>query len=360
MKPADCQRPAGWPRAHWMPPAPGAMPRQIPPAARRLLGAVLVALLVAAALNTYLVKYRDGRNGVSVTHPNLVFMKATDGREVLLIGTVPVDLDEESSKLVRDALNALRPEVVMLEGTPQAGVQAMISSGRWEMRGLRKPNDTDWMNLDPELPPVEIEEAPKKWRFLPFLSGPGGAPERSIVPVKVSFWAYHLTSAVGGNIAAAVTAAANQGVPLRFLGPKDNGMLQGYAQVTAFAAQAENELLEEERRKGQLSVDAMNSALQNAEKHIRKDGEKWLQDARGESNRLIEMIRDKISDESAGNALRMMQELASFLADGVDKTMQDYHRGAVVVSVDKLPYVQDKLEQAGFLYLSQSTSGRQS
>ena len=28
-----------------------------------------------------------------------------------------------------------------------------------------------------------------------------------------------------------VTAAANQGVPLRFLGPKDNGMLQGYAQA---------------------------------------------------------------------------------------------------------------------------------
>jgi hypothetical protein len=28
-----------------------------------------------------------------------------------------------------------------------------------------------------------------------------------------------------------VTAAANQGVPLRFLGPKDNGMLQGYPQA---------------------------------------------------------------------------------------------------------------------------------
>jgi hypothetical protein len=30
----------------------------------------------------------------------------------------------------------------------------------------------------------------------------------------------------------------------------------------------------------------------------------------GNGRRLIEMIRDKISDESAGNALRMMQEIA--------------------------------------------------
>eukprot|EP00913_Durusdinium_trenchii_P012136 g11398.t2 len=181
-----------------------AMPRQMPPAARKLLGAVLVALLGVAALNTYLLKFREGKRGTTVSHPNLVFMRARDGREVLLIGTVPVDLDEESSRLVRDALNALQPEVVMLEGTPLAGVQAMMSSGRWEMQGLQKPNDTDWMHMDPE--PVEIREAPKKRRFLPFLSGPPAVPERSKVPMKVSFWAYHLTSAVGGNIAAAARA----------------------------------------------------------------------------------------------------------------------------------------------------------
>lgn len=293
-----------------------------------------------------------------MTHPNLVFMKAVDGREVLLIGAIPVDLDEESSRLVRDALNALRPEVVMLEGTPQAVCNAMVNCGRWEVRGMRKPNKTDWENLDPAIPPIAIEEAPKKWLFFPIFSGPGGVPEKSIVPIKVAFWAYHLTSAVGGNIAAAVTAAANQGVPLRFLGPKDNGMLMGYAQVRNFAGQAQNELLEEERRKGQLSVDFMNTALRSAERHIREEEEKWLRDARGESSRAIEMIRDRVSDEFAGDALHMMQELAAFLAEGIDKTMQDYHRGAVVLTVDRLPYVQDKLEQAGFAYLSQSTSGQ--
>jgi len=178
------------------------------------------------------------------------------------------------------------------------------------------------------------------------------------VPVKVSVWAYHLTSAVGGNIAAAVAAAASQGVPLRFLGPKDSGMLQqGYMQVQLFAQQAANELLEEERRKGQLSADAMNTALQRAEKHIRKDQEKWLHDARGESERTIAAIRQQVSDEAAGNAMDMMRELAAYLAAGVDKTMQDFRCGAVILSVDKLSYVQDKLEEAGFQYLSQSTSG---
>jgi len=44
---------------------------------------------------------------------------------------------------------------------------------RYPSLSLAALPDTDWMNLDPELPPVEIEEAPKKWRFLPFLSGLG-------------------------------------------------------------------------------------------------------------------------------------------------------------------------------------------
>ncbi|CAJ1359116.1 unnamed protein product [Effrenium voratum] len=176
---------------------------------------------------------------------------------VLLIGTVPVDLEEESSHLVIDALRALRPEVVMLEGTPLAGVQAMVSSGRWEMRGMRKPNDTDWMHLNPDIQPVEVIREPPKKRHFPFFSGPAAVPERSLVPIKVSFWAYHLTSAVGGNIAAAVTTAASQGVPVRFLGPRDSGVLPGFLKVQQIAEQAAKELLEEERRKGQLSSRAL-------------------------------------------------------------------------------------------------------
>lgn len=331
------------------------MPRQISPAVKRLLGSILVALLVAAGINSYLVKYGDSRNA-SITHPNLVFMRARDGREVLLIGTVPVDLDQESAHLVGDALNALQPEVVMIEGTPLAGMQAMMVSGRWEMRGIRKPKDTDWMHLDPSIPPVEVTEAPKRRGLLSIFSGPAGVAQKSLVPIKVSFWAYHLTSAVGGNIAAAVKAALNQGVPLRFLGPKDNGMLQGFMQVSQFANQAAGELLEEERRKGQLSGEAMNSALQRAEMNIAQEQGKWLQNARGEANRLIEKIKDQVSEDEAGKAFGMMEEIAGFLADGVSKTMQDYHRGALIVYVDKLSYVQDKLEQAGYAYISQSAA----
>eukprot|EP00434_Breviolum_minutum_P022885 symbB.v1.2.020190.t1/scaffold1681.1/size106035/1 len=87
-------------------------------------------------------------------------------------------------------------------------------------------------------------------------------------------------------------------------------------QVSQFANQAAGELLEEERRKGQLSGEAMNSALQRAEMNIAQEQGKWLQNARGEANRLIEKIKDQVSEDEAGKAFGMMEEIAGFLADG--------------------------------------------
>ncbi|CAJ1441425.1 unnamed protein product [Effrenium voratum] len=55
----------------------------------------------------------------------------------------------------------------------------------------------------------------------------------------------------------AVTTAASQGVPVRFLGPRDSGVLPGFLKVQQIAEQAAKELLEEERRKGQLSSRAL-------------------------------------------------------------------------------------------------------
>mmetsp|Transcript_148955 Transcript_148955/g.211598 ORF Transcript_148955/g.211598 Transcript_148955/m.211598 type:complete len:332 (-) Transcript_148955:60-1055(-) len=324
------------------------MPRQIvPPAARRPLGGLLLALLAAVAAYTYIVKYRETASGSTVCHPNLARLRANDGREILLIGTLCVDLDEESARLVTNALNAQHPEVVMLEGSPPAVSQAMISTGHWEILGIRRPNDTEWMNLDPELHPVELQRPRQKRGFLQLFSG-SVAPERSLVPLKVNFWAYHLLSSVGGNLCATVAAASRLNVPLRFLGPPEGGM-QGYVQVSAIANQAAGELLEEERKKGQLSSEDMNVALQRAEKHVREVFDKWAHDGRAECNRLLETLK-----KEGPEIYSQQEERASRLAESVLRTMEDYRRGAVVLTtIEQYVTVQKELEQAGFVFVSQ-------
>mmetsp|Transcript_33418 Transcript_33418/g.76983 ORF Transcript_33418/g.76983 Transcript_33418/m.76983 type:complete len:332 (-) Transcript_33418:44-1039(-) len=326
------------------------MPRQMLPTGRRALGAVLLALLLAMATYTYVVKYRETKSGSEVCHPNLARLRAADGREVLLIGSLCVDLDEESSQLVTSAINAQGPDVVMLEGSPTAVSQAMLTTGHWEMLGLRRPNDTDWMHLDPSIRPVELSAPVKKRRFLQFFSGPP-APERSLVPIKVQYWAYHLLGSVGGNMAAAVAASSRLQVPLRFLGPPDGGQ-QGYAQVFMIAQQAAGELLEEERKKGQLSSDDMNVALQRAEKHVREVFEKWARDGRAECNRLMASLK-----QDASEIFNQQEDRARFIAEAVLKTMQDYKRGAVVLTtIEQYLSVQEQLEQAGFAYVSSCAS----
>jgi len=171
------------------------------------------------------------------------------------------------------------------------------------------------------------------------------------VPIKVQYWAYHLLGSVGGNMAAAVAASSRLQVPLRFLGPPDGGQ-QGYAQVFMIAQQAAGELLEEERKKGQLSSDDMNVALQRAEKHVREVFEKWARDGRAECNRLMASLK-----QDASEIFNQQEDRARFIAEAVLKTMQDYKRGAVVLTtIEQYLSVQEQLEQAGFAYVSSCAS----
>lgn len=288
-------------------------------------------------------------------HPNLARLRSAEGQDVLLIGTLPLDLDGESGQLVRSALAAHRPDVVMVEGTPTAGVNAMLMSGRWDMLGMKKPNETDWTDLGADAQPVELPQRKAKRGFLQLLAGTTPQViERSLVPVKVGFWAYHLRGSVGGDVAVAVSTAAAKGVPLRFLGPADGGF-QGHVQVTLLAEQAARELLEEEQKKGQMSSSAMNAALKRAELHMREDAGRWLRDARGESAKLMEHLRERTPEEVSSVVTAKLEERASGMAETISKTMEEFRRGAVVLAIDQLVNVESKLLQAGYSYVSQCT-----
>eukprot|EP00931_Biecheleriopsis_adriatica_P074454 TRINITY_DN48505_c0_g1_i1.p1 TRINITY_DN48505_c0_g1~~TRINITY_DN48505_c0_g1_i1.p1 ORF type:complete len:331 (-),score=71.30 TRINITY_DN48505_c0_g1_i1:91-1083(-) len=328
----------------------------MPQVPQRPLRALCIVAAAAAVAYTVAVRRRQPvQSGEAMCHPNLARLRGEDGQEVLLIGTLPLDLDGSSRQLVTDALAAQRPDVVMVEGTPGAGVNAMLMSGRWDFLGMRKPNNTDWMDLGPDVAPVELPRPVQKKRgFLQLISGTSPQPpQRSLVPVKVGYWAYHLRGSVGGDVAIAVTTAAAKGVPLRFLGPSDGGF-QGHVQVTLLAEQAARELLEEEHRKGQMSSSDMNAALKRAESHMRQDAGKWLRDARGETARLMQHLKEKMPEEVSSAVTAKLEERASRMAEIIKKTMEeDFRRGAVVLAVDQLVNVEGKLQQAGFSYVSQ-------
>ncbi|CAE8644763.1 unnamed protein product, partial [Polarella glacialis] len=270
-------------------------------ARRPVLRALVALAAVAAVCRTFQVRTKRSSGQVQsgrMCHPNLARLRRADGREVLLIGTLPLDLDGESRKLVNNALSAQHPDIVMVEGTPAAGVSAMLMAGGWDMLGLRKPRELDWLDLG-DAQPVELPRPPPKkrgWLGKLISGSPQQIIERSLVPVKVGHWAYHLRGSVGGDIAAAVATAAATGVPLRFLGPQDGG-LQGHVQVAMFAEQAANEMIEEEHKKGQMSAADMNAALQRAETHMREDAGRWLRDSRSESSRLMEHLQTKVPEE---------------------------------------------------------------
>eukprot|EP00933_Yihiella_yeosuensis_P027253 TRINITY_DN2113_c1_g1_i8.p1 TRINITY_DN2113_c1_g1~~TRINITY_DN2113_c1_g1_i8.p1 ORF type:complete len:199 (+),score=37.53 TRINITY_DN2113_c1_g1_i8:462-1058(+) len=136
---------------------------------------------------------RHEKKPSATCHPNLAHLRGKDGQEVLLIGTLPVDLDGKSGGLLQKALQVLRPDIIMVEGTPTAGVSAMLMAGSWDLPGLKKPRDLDWTDIG-DASAVEISQPEqKKRRWLNLISAPPTRPViKSIVPVKVGYWAYHL------------------------------------------------------------------------------------------------------------------------------------------------------------------------
>lgn len=292
----------------------------------------------------------------AVCHPNLSHLCDSNNHEILLVGVQHLDPDEVSKGLVRKAMKAMHPDVVMVEGTWVSGVTAMMVSGSWELHGAPpRPGLGDWTDIG-DAAPVALPQPPRRkgWfgRQGPVESVPW--PSRSLVPLKVGSWANHLRGSVGGAVAAAVEGAANQGVPLRFMGPQDGG-IQGHIQVNAVAEQAARELLEEEVVKGIPMAQAdMDTALRRAEAQVRKDISLWLADARNETARVQELLRgDKIPKKISDSVQSHMQELTSRMGTRIAEAMQGYRRGIVVLSADQLVLVERRLQQAGYNVVSQ-------
>lgn len=324
---------------------------RVPQRARRPLAALLL-LSVLASVGTLLASRRpQGTQASSLCHPTFSHLSAEGGREVLLIGTLSLDLDGASGALVREALSAQQPDVVMVEGTLTAGVNAMLLSGRWEQHGAPPaPGRFNWTDTGDAMP-VELPRQ-KRRGLLSWSAGPARWPDRSMVPVKVGYWAHHLRGSVGGDIAAAVTAAAASGVPVIFLGPRDGGF-QGHVQVTLLAQQAATELLEEEQQRGaQMAPEDLNAALLRAEGHVRSEADKWLRDARSETSRLTEHLRERVPPKVRDAFAERLELRTQGLADRIAGTMEEHERGAVVLSVDQLVAVEGKLIDAGYTYVS--------
>mmetsp|Transcript_85576 Transcript_85576/g.215670 ORF Transcript_85576/g.215670 Transcript_85576/m.215670 type:complete len:342 (+) Transcript_85576:95-1120(+) len=329
--------------------------------ARRPLGALLVVASLGSVVLSVIYTRRSRTQADDVCHPNLSHLRHGDGREVLLIGTVPLDLDGASRKLVRSSLDVLQPDVVMVEGTWTAGLNAMLFSGTWELHGITPPRDLNWTDIG-DADPVEIVK-PKANRGWFGLGGGAGSPmpmprlpERSLVPLKVRNWAHHMRGSVGSDVAAAVAAAAAAGVPVRFLGPADGG-LQGHFLVSMLANQAALELLQEEHQRGsQMPNSDVDAALRRAEGHVREDAKKWLRDVRGETARSTERVEEHLRTRVPAKIREAVTEQAQARIEGtssrVAEAMEAFRRGAVVLAVDQLVGVEERLKQAGYSFIS--------
>eukprot|EP00929_Paragymnodinium_shiwhaense_P020981 TRINITY_DN13811_c0_g1_i1.p1 TRINITY_DN13811_c0_g1~~TRINITY_DN13811_c0_g1_i1.p1 ORF type:complete len:347 (+),score=86.31 TRINITY_DN13811_c0_g1_i1:55-1095(+) len=334
-------------------PAPAAFRCRRPLAAFSVLVAASAAAVAIVRLSDSGAAVKDAIGRPTVQHPNLSRLRREDGAEVLLIGTLPLDLDGQSKSLVSGALEALQPDVVMVEGSPMAGVSALVLSGQWQMHGMPPPNFTERANIG-DAAPVAIQVVQQKRGFL----GLGGAPEvprlpsESIVPVKVGTWAHHLMSAVGGDVAQAVSSAASYGVPVLWLGPQE-GSFQGHMQVAMLAEQAVKELLEEEGQMGgQMPTADVDAALLSAESRIRFDSAKWLLDARGMTARMTSTMGDRVPPEVREELAQRLRHRAFEAAMRINSAMREYSKGAVVISVDQLVGVEDMLLRNGFRYVS--------
>lgn len=335
------------------------MPRwapQLPHRARQPLAVLLLMGAACAAVCTLHALGRGHPKAGGLCHPNLVRLRDGEGREVLLIGTLALDLDGASGKLVQDSLKKLHPDVVMVEGTWTAGVNAMVLSQRWELNGMPplRPG-ADWTDIG-DAEPVELPQPPRKRGFLGFGKGPSGPmprwPERSLIPVKVGHWAHHLRCRVGGDMAAAVAGAAAIGVPVHFLGPAEGGF-QGHMQVTLLAQQASMELLEEEHQKGSPMADGdVNAALRRAESHVLEDSAKWLKNARSETTRLQDHLRERVPPQIRSEVTENMEARAAGTAERIGGAMKAHRKGAVVLAADQLVLVEGKMKQAGYTFVS--------
>lgn len=331
--------------------------------ARRPLGALLVVTSVASVALRAIYWRRSRTKAEEVCHPDLSHLRhREDGREVLLIGTLPLDLDGASRRLVSSSLGALKPDVVMVEGTWTAGLNAMLFSGTWELHGITPPRDTNWTDIG-DAAPVELvkPKAKRGW----FGLGGGGAgthmpmprlPDRSLVPLKVRNWAHHLRGSVGSDIAAAVSSAAAAGVPVRFLGPADGG-LQGHFLVSMLANQAAMELLQEEhQRGGQMPNTDVDAALVRAESHVREDAKRWLRDLRAEHGKSMERVeehlRSRVPSKIREAVTKQAEERLDGTASRISDAMKAFHKGAVVLAVDQLVGVEERLKQAGYSFVS--------
>lgn len=337
-----------------MPPLPAAAG---PDRQRRYFKAgALAALSIAVAA---VVARRDDlkrllhKKELRTCHPDIIHLQKNN-QEVTLIGTLPLDLDGESTKLVKNVLQTQHPDLVMVEGTPHASVSALMMSGSWTMSGLRAPKDLNWTDLHDASPvQIRVEGQPRKKGLLGLFSGSANPPSQmSLVPVKVGYWAYHLRGSVGRDLATAVSTAAAQGMQVRFLGPDDGGF-QGHLQVSMLASQAARELLEEEQQKGQMSTEAMNEALRRAEVHVRQDSSKWLKDPRAETARLMDLLQTKVPPEIVAKITERLEERTSNLANGIIEAMEGWQHGTVILAVDQLVGVEEKLQEAGYRFVSQ-------
>lgn len=315
--------------------------------------------MVGAAVATVLFRRQRARaEARAVCHPALSHLIHVDSREVLLIGTLPLDLDSSAGSFIPGALSVLHPDVVMVEGTEAAGLNAMLCSGAWELHGVVPPGSVNWTDLG-DAAPVELpRRRPSGWlRFLGFGGpSPPGHLRRSLVPVKVRKWAHHLRGSVGRDVAAALVAAAASGVPVHFLGSPEGGF-KGHALVAHLAQQASAELLEEEWRRGrQLPSADLDVALLRAESRVREDAGRWLHNVRGEAARTSQ----KLAEHLAAHAPRLSESLVeqlevqnSHLAARILKTMEAHRKGVVVVAIDQWADIEKRLLQAGYRYVSQ-------
>lgn len=323
----------------------------------------MLVVTAAAAASVYAavsVSRRGKTEANAVCHPNLSHLRHEDGREVLLIGTLPLDLDGASRALVTSSLHVLRPDIVLVEGTWTAGLNAMLFSGSWQLHGVVPARGFNWTDIGDAQPVQIMTQKPKKgWFSFAFGAGspPPRLPERSLVPLKVRNWAHHLRGSVGTDIAAAVAAASAAGVPVRFLGPEDGG-LQGHMMVSMLANQAAMELLGEEHQRGsQMPNTDVDAALRRAEMHVREDGQKWVHDGREETSRsahrLAEYMTARVPEKLREQLTEHRQARIDGTASRIGESMEAFRKGAVVLSVDQLVAVEEKLVQAGFSFLSQ-------
>merc|ERR1712183_473790 len=134
------------------------------------------------------------------------------------------------------------------------------------------------------------------------------------------------------------------------------GGLQGHVQVSLLAQQASMELLEEEQHRGaQMKDEDIDAALRRAEGHVREDSDKWLKDPRGETRRRLAVLRERAPVQVTEEIMRKFEDRSATVADRVVAAMQGFRRGAVVISIEQLVGVENKLVAAGYSVLSECT-----